>query len=854
MIHLADYQAPNYTVTHTELMFDLHPETTQVKARLQLKRQGESCDFVLNGIGLELKHIAIDGEPLAAESYSYDGKLLSLKNLPDACELYTHVQINPSTNTALEGLYLSNGMFCTQCEAEGFRRITFFPDRPDALSRYQVTLRAPKKNYPLLLSNGNPIAKGEEGDWHWVTWEDPFLKPSYLFAVVAGDLACLASTYTTSEGREVRLEVYAEQRDLPKLEHAMNSLKASMAWDEKVYGLSYDLDLYMVVAVSHFNLGAMENKGLNIFNTACVLAHPSTTTDQGFERVEAVIGHEYFHNWSGNRVTLRDWFQLSLKEGLTVFREQRFCEDQNDAAVKRVEDVKLLKATQFPEDQGPLAHPVRPSSYVDIDNFYTATTYEKGAELVRMQWQLLGEEAFLKGADLFFTRFDGQAVTVEDFLACMEEASGRSLAQFKRWYTQAGTPRLIITDSYQEGVYTFKVKQYTPPTPNQTIKKPQLIPLRLALLDEQGAALVLNEQGDQEIVWELTDNEQSMSWALDEKPTPSLLRGFSAPVELEYAYSTEQLIRLVARDTDGYVRWQAAQALYQQAIIAEQDPVLEAELATLMAQLLSQSAGREALTALLLTLPSVNELAATLQRVDYAVLQERRNALVTYLGEQLQAQWQACVLPLGYGPYQPTAEAIGLRSLENIALTYLSAAKISEVDTQLRSIYFKADNMTQRSNALRLLCHHEAEGVEQLLAHAYEAALNEPLVMDLWFQWQATKPTPSTVERVAELLNHEQFEWTSPNRVRALLGQFAQHNPVAFHRADGAGYRLWCQGLAHLDALNPQMAARLLGVVMNWRKLAEPLQGLLLNELKQWQSTGLSSQSSAVMEQLFADS
>lgn len=854
MIHLADYQAPNYTVTHTELEFELHPEATQVKARLQLVRQGKSRDFSLDGVGLELKHIAIDGQPLVAENYRYDGQQLRLKNLPDAFELYTHVQINPSINTALEGLYLSNGMFCTQCEAEGFRRITFFPDRPDVLSRYQVTLRAPKEKYPLLLSNGNLMAKGEEGDWHWVTWEDPFLKPSYLFAIVAGDLACLESTYTTSEGRQVRLEVYAEQRDLPKLEHAMNSLKASMAWDERVYGLSYDLDLYMVVAVSHFNLGAMENKGLNIFNTACVLAHPNTTTDQGFERVEAVIGHEYFHNWSGNRVTLRDWFQLSLKEGLTVFREQRFCEDQNDAAVKRVEDVKLLKATQFPEDQGPLAHPVRPSSYKDIDNFYTATTYEKGAELVRMQWQLLGEEAFLKGAGIFFTRFDGQAATVEDFLACMEEASGRSLVQFQRWYTQAGTPRLTITDSYQEGVYTLRVKQHTPPTPNQSVNEPQLIPLRLALLDEQGEALVLNEQGDKEIVWELTERDQCMSWALAEKPIPSLLRGFSAPVELEYAYSTEQLIRLVAKDTDGYVRWQAAQTLYQHAIIGERNFALESELATLMAEVLAQSDGREAFTALLLTLPSLRELAAILPQVDYAELQERHNAFTAYLGQELKTQWQACILPLNTTPYEPTAEAIGLRSLENIALSYLSAVKIGEVDTQLRSIYFQADNMTQRSNALRLLCHHEAEGVEQLLAHAYEAALNEPLVMDLWFQWQATKPAPSTVERVAELLNHEQFEWTSPNRVRALLGQFAQHNPVAFHRADGAGYRLWCQGLARLDALNPQMAARLLGVVMDWRKLAEPLQALLLNELKQWQSAGLSSQSAAVMEQLFADS
>ena len=852
MIRLADYQAPNYTVTHTNLTFELHPEATQVAARLQLKRQGGSANFQLDGVGLSLKDIAIDGKPLSSANYTYDGKVLRLTELPETCELYTLVEINPSANTALEGLYLSNGMFCTQCEAEGFRRITFFPDRPDVLSRYTVTLKAPKSQYPQLLSNGNPVAQGEAGDIHWVTWEDPYPKPSYLFAVVAGDLACLDSTYTTREGREVRLEVYAEPRDLPKLEHAMNSLKAAMAWDEKVYGLSYDLDLYMVVAVSHFNLGAMENKGLNIFNTACVLAHPSTTTDQGFERVEAVIGHEYFHNWSGNRVTLRDWFQLSLKEGLTVFREQHFCEDQNDAAVKRVEDVKLLKAMQFPEDQGPLAHPVRPESYQDIDNFYTSTTYEKGAELVRMQWQLLGEAAFLKGAELFFTRFDGQAVTVEDFLACMEEASGRSLQQFKRWYTQAGTPRLTITDSYANGTYTLKAKQHTPPTPGQEEKAPQLIPLRLALLDGEGKALPLNAEGDTEIVWELTEQEQSMSWPLAAKPTPSLLRGFSAPVELEYAYLVEQLAHLVAHDTDGYVRWQAAQTLYLQAFADENNTQLEATIIDVMASVLSQAKGCEALTALLLTLPSIKEVAATLSQVDYAALQRRRETLMALLGLQLTTQWRACILPQQQAPYRPLAADIGHRSLESVALGYLSAVKIGEIDTQLRSIYFEADNMTQRSNALRLLWHHSAEGAEQLLAHAYEAALDEPLVMDLWFQLQATKPTKNTVERVAELLKHQQFEWTNPNRVRALLGQFAQHNPVAFHRDDGAGYRLWCQGLARLDALNPQMAARLLGAAMDWRKLAPPLQQLLLDELKQWQHQGLSSQSTEVMEQLFA--
>lgn len=852
MIRLADYQPPHYTVTHTHLHFDLHSHTTTVEAKLTLQRQGESASFVLDGVGLELEYIAVDGKPLTAEQYHYDGKQLTLQALPEQCELHTRVVIHPKENTALEGLYLSKDMLCTQCEAEGFRRITFFPDRPDVLSRYTVTLKAPKAQYPQLLSNGNPIASGEEGEMHWVTWEDPFPKPSYLFAVVAGDLACLEDEYTTAEGRLVRLQIFAEEKDLPKLEYAMASLKAAMAWDEKVYGLSYDLDRYMVVAVSHFNLGAMENKGLNIFNTACVLAHPDTTTDQGFQRVEAVVGHEYFHNWSGNRVTLRDWFQLSLKEGLTVFREQRFCEDQNHAAVKRVEDVKLLKAMQFPEDQGPLAHPVRPESYKDIDNFYTATTYEKGAELVRMLWHLLGEETFLHGANAFFNQFDGQAVTVEDFLACLEQVSGRSLEQFKRWYTQAGTPRVTVRDSFENGLYTLAVTQHTPPTPGQPHKEPLHIPLRFSLLDETGKAIALNEAGETELVWEITDTEQQMQWELSHRPIPSLLHGFSAPVEISYDYSPEQLALLLTSPGDGYVRWQAAQHLYGLALHEEGESPMANTLVEVMEALLAQAPGQEALASLLLALPSINEVAAGLEKVDYQAIQRRHQALLAHIGKTLAPAWQRCILPLGETPYSPKAEQIGKRRLEGVALSYLSAANISEIDTQLRSIYFEADNMTQRLSALRLLWHYEGQEAEQLMAHAYEAALNEPLVMDAWFQVQATKPSGGTVEAVAQLLNHEQFEWTNPNRVRALLGQFAQHNPVAFHREDGAGYALFCESLVRLDALNPQMAARLLGAVMDWRKLGDAQQRLLREALQQLARHGLSVQSQAVMEQLLA--
>lgn len=852
LVRLEDYQPVNYTVTHTELVFRLHPTNTTVEARLQLQRQGSAGSMQFNGVGLALQSIAVDGVPLPADAYRYDGEMLTLTGLPEQAELHTVVAINPSANTVLEGLYMSNGMYCTQCEAEGFRRITFFPDRPDVLSRYTVTLWGEQETYPLLLANGNKIAEGVEGSQHWATWEDPFPKPSYLFAVVAGDLACLKSQYTTAEGRDVALKIYAEERDLPKLEHAMASLKAAMKWDEEVYGLSYDLDLYMVVAVSHFNLGAMENKGLNIFNTACVLAHPSTTTDQGFQRVEAVIGHEYFHNWSGNRVTCRDWFQLSLKEGFTVFREQRFCEDSNDAAVKRVEDVKLLKAMQFPEDQGPLAHPVLPTSYRDIDNFYTATTYEKGAELVRMQWELLGEKAFLRGAELFFTRFDGQAATVEDFLSCMEEASGQSLAQFKHWYTQAGTPQLTFTDSYVEGVYTLHVHQITAPTPDQAQKEPKHIPLRMALLNSAGDAIALDEAGSVESVWEITSENESRSWRLSERPTPSLLRRFSAPVTLHYAYSLEQRLMLLQNDTDAYVRWQAAQELYQQAITGPQDDNLLASLTPVMRQLLLAADGQEGLTALLLQVPSVNELGAELNPVDYAAVQARREAFAAELGQALEAQWRACILPTATTPYSTDAVSVGRRDLQRVALQYLAAAKAAGLSEQLQQLYQHANNMTERADALRLLWHSQGENAAALLADAYQAALPEPLVMDQWFAIQATRPAPETLEQVAALLQHEQFEWTSPNRVRAVLSQLALHNPVAFHRADGAGYALWCNAIARLDKLNPQMAARLLSALTGIQRLPSTQRALLVQQLEQLASAGLAKQSRDVVSQLLA--
>ncbi|WP_111657542.1 aminopeptidase N [Isoalcanivorax indicus] len=844
-IRLQDYQVPAFLVDDVALDVDLRDSGTRVSASLQLRRnpasKTASGDCVLNGVGLTLVSIVVDGETLPASRYEQGGETLVIRDLPQACRLDTVVTIEPQENTALEGLYVSKGMFCTQCEAEGFRRITFFPDRPDVLSRFVTTVRADKARYPVLLSNGNPVAQGEEGARHWVRWEDPFPKPCYLFALVAGDLACLEDSYRTGSGRDVSLRIYAEPRDLDKLDHAMASLKASMAWDEKTYGLEYDLDIYMIVAVSHFNMGAMENKGLNIFNTACVLAHPRTTTDAGFQRVEAVVAHEYFHNWSGNRVTCRDWFQLSLKEGFTVFRDQSFSADMNSAAVKRVEDVDMLRTVQFAEDRGPMAHPVRPAEYQKIDNFYTVTIYEKGAELVRMQYNLLGPEAFRRGSDLYFSRFDGQAVTTDDFVACMEEAGGVDLSQFRRWYSQAGTPQLTARDHWEDGLYTLTLSQQTPPTPGQPDKAPLLVPVALALLGPDGQRLPINEAGDTATVLALSGSEQQWQFALPQRPVPSLLRGFSAPVELDYPYTPEQLHFLLAHDDDGYCRWDAAQRLYHGAIrrlikapgLAEQEA---AALAPVLGEVLARAADDPAEAALLLAVPGEVAVGDQLPQMDVEGVHRARSALASALGRAMAARWweqvEACALP---GPYRPEARDIGIRSLRHRALAFLAAAGDARVADFLVRLCDTADNMTDELGALRLLCHFRLPGAEAALAGFAARWHDEDLVMDQWFAAQASVPGADTVHRVEALLAHPAFDYRVPNRVRALLGTFAGANLTAFHAADGQGYRLYTRCLAQLDQVNPQVAARMGNACARLPRLpAEPagqlsqaLQGLL---------------------------
>jgi len=847
---LSDYRPPAFLVSDTRLDVDLRDGHALVTADLTLARNPARDDrpteLVLDGEHLDLRSVVLDGRELApGDDYRLDGPRLIVPNAPQAFTLTTVVRSEPEKNTALEGLYRSNGMYCTQCEAEGFRRITFFPDRPDVLSRFTTTIHADKSAYPLLLSNGNPVDAGdEEGGRHFATWEDPFPKPCYLFALVAGDLACLSDTFTTASGREVALRLYAEHRDLDKLDHAMDSLKRSMAWDEKVFGREYDLDIFQIVAVSHFNMGAMENKGLNIFNTSCVLAHPATTTDAGFERVESVVAHEYFHNWSGNRVTCRDWFQLSLKEGFTVFRDQEFSSDMNSRAVVRVENVDFLINNQFPEDQGPMAHPVRPAEYQKIDNFYTLTVYEKGAEIVRMQSELLGAEDFRRATDLYFERFDGQAVTCDDFVACMEQVSGLDLSQFKRWYAQAGTPVLTVTDDYADGEYRLTLEQHTPATPGQPDKQPLMIPVKLALLDGQGAALPLDRDGRTETVLILRQARETLTFPAPARPTPSLLRGFSAPVSLRYDFDETQLNTLLAHDSDGFCRWDAAQRLYFAALARIVDggetPAQQIQrLMPVIEQVIARADEDPAQAALLLTLPAENAVGDRHtplhpQRVHAAV-----SGLRAALGEALADAWWRLAEGLRESDYQGDGAAMGRRRLRQVALGYLAAAAgAGQVDPEplvahLGDTLAAPTCMTEELGALRALVHHRLPGHQAALEAFGERWRDEALVMDQWFGIQATVPGPDTVARAEALLAHPAFEWTLPNRVRAVIATLVNANPSAFHAPDGSGYRLFTRALKKLDGINPQIAARLANGAARLKRLEPGLAAQLGDALRE---------------------
>ncbi|WP_371229811.1 aminopeptidase N [Pseudomonas sp. QE6] len=863
VIYLKDYQAPEYLIDETNLTFELYEDHTLVHAQLVMRRNPERGDglppLVLDGQQLELLSVALDDQTLETGQYQLDENHLTLQPTAKTFTVDSTVRIHPESNTALEGLYKSGKMFCTQCEAEGFRKITYYLDRPDVMSSFTTTLSAEQHKYPVLLSNGNPVASGsEEGGRHWATWQDPFKKPAYLFALVAGDLWCVEDQFTTMSERDVTLRIYVEPENIDKVQHAMDSLKNSMRWDEKVYGREYDLDIFMIVAVNDFNMGAMENKGLNIFNSSCVLAKAETATDAAHQRVEGVVAHEYFHNWSGNRVTCRDWFQLSLKEGFTVFRDSEFSADMNSRTVKRVEDVAFLRTNQFAEDAGPMAHPVRPDSFIEISNFYTLTVYEKGSEVVRMIHTLLGADGFRKGTDLYFERHDGQAVTCDDFVKAMEDANGVDLTQFKRWYSQSGTPRLAVEESYDAAAqsYTLTFRQSCPATPGQSEKQPFVIPVQMGLIDKLGNALSLRLKGEEHAhgsdrVLTVDQAEQSFTFVgLAEKPLPSLLRGFSAPVKLSFPYNRDQLMFLMQHDEDGFNRWEAGQQqsvqILQELIGQHQRGeklVLDERLITAFRTLLLDTGLDQAMVAEMLSLPSEAYLTEISEVADveaiHAAREFARQQIGAALHEQLWERYQANRKQSRETAYVAEATHIARRSLQNIALSYLMQSGKAEVLAACQEQYKDCDNMTERLTALAVLVNSSFENEKaEALAMFADYFQDDPLVMDQWFSVQAGCTLPGGLERVQALMNHSAFTLKNPNKIRALIGAFANQNAVNFHRADGAGYRFLADQIITLNALNPQIASRLLTPLTRWRKYAPQRQALMKAELERILASG----------------
>ncbi|WP_237065955.1 aminopeptidase N [Microbulbifer guangxiensis] len=836
-VYLKDYRQPDYLVDSTRLRFELEPNSTLVESRLAVRRNpaaGEGLPPLrLDGVDLELISVAMDGVPLSKEEYTCHAEGLIIPVHRAEFTLEIHNRIDPERNTSLEGLYLSNGMYCTQCEAEGFRKITYYPDRPDVMSRFTTTIVA-SKDYPVLLSNGNEIERGEvDADRHFVTWEDPFAKPAYLFALVAGKLEKVEDHFTTMSGREVTLQIFTEAKNIGKCAHAMRSLKAAMRWDEEVYGREYDLDIFMIVAVDHFNMGAMENKGLNIFNSACVLASPETATDAAFQRIESIVAHEYFHNWSGNRVTCRDWFQLSLKEGFTVFRDAEFSADMNSRAVKRIEDVSMLRTSQFAEDAGPMSHPVRPDSYMEISNFYTLTVYEKGAEVVRMIHTLLGSEGFRRGSDLYFERHDGCAVTCEDFVAAMEDANGVDLKQFRRWYSQAGTPVLEIDDDYDSAGkrYTLTVRQSCPATPGQSEKLPFHIPLKLGLLAADGSELALDSEGTKETVLEVTAAEQVFVFEnIPERPLPSLLRGFSAPVKVRYGYTPAQLRLLMRADTDAFNRWDAGQRLafgalaqLQRDYRAGTELQLQPELLEAYRSVLQQEDLDPALVAEMLTLPSAQTLAEEADIIDAEAIIAARKFTERALAEALYEELLQTYQRLDHDkPYRPVADDIAERRLKNTALAYLCITEREEALQLADSQFASATNMTDSAAALAALVNRgDDQRASTVLHDFYERWKEDDQVVELWLSVQSSSPRRGTLEAVRALMAHPAFELTNPNRVRSVIGAFANRNFEQFHQADGSGFRFLAEQVIALDKLNPQIAARLVTPITRWKKYTE---------------------------------
>jgi len=835
-VRLADYLPPDWLVDTVDLDVSLHPTATRVVSRLALRRNPKGradAPVVLNGDGLQLVRLAADGVPLAGGAYEASPNALILAAPPsDRFVLEVETLVDPTANTQLMGLYRTSGNYCTQCEPEGFRRITYFPDRSDVLAVYTTRIEADRDEAPVLLGNGNLEKSGPvpNSNRHYAVWHDPWPKPSYLFALVCGRLAKVPNHFVTASGRPVDLGIYVEIGKENRAAYAMDALKRSMRWDEQAFGREYDLDVFNIVAVSDFNMGAMENKGLNVFNDKYVLATPETATDADYAHIEAIIAHEYFHNWSGNRITCRDWFQLCLKEGLTVFRDQEFSSDQRSRPVKRISDVRLLKAQQFTEDAGPLSHPVRPEVYREINNFYTATVYEKGAEVVRMLKTLLGEAGFRSGMDLYFTRHDGQAATIEDFLACFTDATGHDLTQFALWYAQSGTPRLDATGSYdaQTGTYRLEIAQTTPPTHGQPDKKPLVIPLALALLGPDGTALPLVLEGGAPVphgVVEITKARQSFVFTgIDAAPVASLNRGFSAPVNLKTNLTSDELVFLAAHDTDPFNRFDALQSLAFDLLKRGAATGSLPEPGALIAaarRLLADTTLDPAFKAQALSLPGENEIAREIGAgVDPDAVFAARTALREAVAQALEADFSTTYADLAStGTYSPDAASAGLRALRNLALDYLAVSGNADGIARARSQFFAADNMTDRFAALAVLAQHDTPVRAEALEAFHARFESDALVIDKWLSLQAQIPEGATLDRVRALMEMPSFSISNPNRMRALVGAFATANPTQFHRPDGAGYDFLADVVLTLDGKNPQLASRLLSAFKTWRQL-----------------------------------
>ncbi|QRN02650.1 aminopeptidase N [Legionella sp. MW5194] len=842
-VYLKNYQSPVFSIKTVQLNFELFDDHALVTNDMTVKRQ-YAGPLQLFGDELELVSLHIDGREIKEKNYRFvDGHLL-VENCPDEATITVVTRIYPQKNSKLSGLYRSNQMFCTQCEAEGFRRITYFPDRPDVLATYTTRICADKAKYPVLLSNGNPVDRGlADGGRHWAVWQDPFKKPSYLFALVAGNLSCVEDQFITCSGRSVELRIYVEPGNEDKCSHAMESLKRAMRWDEEEYGREYDLDIFMIVAVSDFNMGAMENKGLNIFNSKYILARPDTATDQDFADIEGVVGHEYFHNWTGNRVTCRDWFQLSLKEGLTVFRDQEFSRDMHARDVNRILDVKALRAQQFPEDAGSMAHPVRPESYQEINNFYTATVYNKGAEVIRMQQTLLGKAGFRRGMDLYFKRHDGQAVTINDFVAAMEDANQVDLTQFKRWYSQAGTPEITAKTQFKDNCLTLTLSQYCPPTPEASENAPFHIPVRMACFDEQGLPIPLAKE-----VLELREQEQTFTFpGLKKKPIVSLLRDFSAPVKLKRDLSQDESLALLRFESDGFTKWDIAQQLAIDCI----DGLLKtntthwsipAPLLQAYHHVLVDDTLNSALRAELLNPPCFEEVTSSLQEIDVDAVEAARDFYRASLGEALygslsetyQALWRQ-------EKHQMDAQAYQQRKLRNICLWLMMKAREKETLPLCQRQFAEAKTMTDQMASFALLNNCQDRAVREEAAERFFTQWqNDELVLDKWFAVQATGEAVNTLDLVKQLVHHPAFSLKNPNKVRSLIGAFCMSNYRHFHALNASGYAFLTDILVELDKMNPQVTARLATPFTRLRRFNKPRQELMRKQLERLNALELS--------------